>query len=146
MERVSSRRKTILWRLNTSILNDRTVQKQIQQEFETYLQNNDNGEVSPNVLRDAAKAVVQGKIICLTAFRKKEKQRRLVELEAEMRSLETRHIERRDPQTLIQINKIKQDINSIYHEEIEKQLKFTKQRYYETGHRAMKLLSWRIQK
>lgn len=31
-------------------------------------------------------------------------------------------------------------------EEIEKQLKCTKQRYYETGHRAMKLLSWRIRK
>ena len=58
-----------LWRLNTSIFNDKTVQKQIQQEFETYLQNNDNGEVSPNTLWDAAKAVVRGKIIALTAFR-----------------------------------------------------------------------------
>lgn len=63
-----------------------------------------------------------------------------------MKLLETRHMERRDPQILIQINKIKQDINGIYDEEIEKQLKFTKQKYYETGHRAMKLLSWRIRK
>lgn len=50
--------KNTLWRLNTSILNEKTVQKQIQQEFKTYLQNNDNGEVSPNILWDAAKAVV----------------------------------------------------------------------------------------
>lgn len=63
--------KNTLWRLKMSILNDKTVQKQIQQEFETYLQNNDNREVSPNTLWDAAKAVVRGKIIAITAFRKK---------------------------------------------------------------------------
>lgn len=143
---ITNQRKNTLWRLNTSILNDKTVQNQIQQEFKTYLQNNDNGEVSPNTLWDAAKAVVRGKIIALTAFRKKEKQRRLVELQEEMKSLEISHTELKDPQILTRINKIKQDINCIYEEEIEKQLKFTKQRFYETGPRAIKLLSWRIRK
>ena len=117
---LTNQRKNTLWRLNTSILNDKTVQKQIQQEFETYLQNIDNGEVSPNILRDAAKAVVRGKIIVLTASRKKEKQRRLVELQEEIKSLENRHAEQKDPQILTRINKIKQDINGIYDEEIEK--------------------------
>ena len=70
---LTHQRKNTLWRLNTSILNDKTVQSEIQQEFKTYLQNNDNGEVSPNTLWDAAKAVVRGKIIALMAFRKKEK-------------------------------------------------------------------------
>lgn len=74
--RLTRHRKNTIWRLNTSILNDKIVQKQSQQEFETYLQNNDNGEVSPNILWDVAKAVVRGKIIALTASRKKEKQRR----------------------------------------------------------------------
>ena len=40
------------------VLNDKTVQKHIQQEFETYLHIFNNGEVSPNTLWDAAKAVV----------------------------------------------------------------------------------------
>jgi hypothetical protein len=102
--------------------------------------------VSPNTLWDAAKAVIRGKIIALTASRKKEKQKRLNELQEELKSLEIRHTEQKDPQILIKINKIKQDINGIYDEEIEKQLKFTKQKYYETGSRAMKLLSWRIRK
>lgn len=133
--------KNTLWRLNTSILNDKTVQKQIHQEFETYLQNSDNGEVSPNTLWDAAKAVIRGEIIAFTASRKREKQRRLIALQGELKSLEIKHMEQKDPQTLIRINKIKQDINGIYDEEIEKQLKFTKQKYYETGPRAMKLLS-----
>lgn len=63
-----------------------------------------------------------------------------------MKSLETRHTEQKDPQILLRMNKIKQDIKDIYDEEIEKKpLKFTKQKYYETGPRAMKLLSWRKQ-
>lgn len=143
---LTDRQKNTLWRLNTSILNDKTVQKQIEQEFDTYLQNNDNGEVSPDTLWDAAKAVIRGKIIALTASRKKEKQKRLTELQDEFNTLEMRHSEQKDPQILTRIKTIKQDINGIYDEEIEKQLKFTKQKYYETGPRAMKLLSWRIQK
>lgn len=78
---LTNQRKNTLWRLNTSILNDKTVQKQIQQEFQTYLQDNDNGEVSQIILWDAAKAVIQGKIIALKAFRKKEKERRLFEIQ-----------------------------------------------------------------
>lgn len=103
---LTNKRKNTLWRLNTSILNDKTVQKQIQQEFEMYLQNNDNGEVSPNTLWDAAKAVIRGKIIALTASRIKEKQKSLIELQEEMKLLEIRHTEQKDPQILTRINKI----------------------------------------
>lgn len=71
-----------------------------------YLQNNDNGEVSPNTLWDAAKAVIRGKIIALTASRIKEKQKRLIELQEEMKLLEIRHTEQKDPQILTRINKI----------------------------------------
>lgn len=58
-----------------SILNDKTVQKQIKQEFETYLQDNNNGKVFPIILWDAVKAVIRHKIIALTAFLKKEKEK-----------------------------------------------------------------------
>lgn len=71
-----------------------------------YLQNNDNGEVSPNTLWDAAKAVIRGKIIALTASRIKEKQKSLIELQEEMKLLEIRHTEQKDPIILTRINKI----------------------------------------
>lgn len=102
--------------------------------------------MSPNTLWDAAKGIIRGKIIALTASRKKEKQTRLTELQDELKTLKIRHTEQKDPQILTRIKTIKQYINRIYDEEIEKQLKFTKQKYYETGPRAMKLLSWRIRK
>jgi len=44
---LDNQQKDTLWRLNTSILNDTVIQKQIEYEFKMYLQCNDNGEVSP---------------------------------------------------------------------------------------------------
>lgn len=143
---LDNQQKNTLWRLNTSILNSIEVQKQIRREFEIYLQSNDNGEVSPSTLWDAAKAVIRGRIIALTVSLKKAKLKRLADLQEEMKNLEIKHTEQKDPEILTQLNKVKQDINGIYDEEIEKQIKFTKQRYYETGPKAMKLLSWRIRK
>ena len=45
-----NKRKNTLWRLNTSLLNDRVCKEYIKEELKEYLQNNDNGTVSPNVL------------------------------------------------------------------------------------------------
>ena len=49
-------------RLNTSMLNDPAFKESIKTELNVYLENNDNGEVSPATLWDAAEAVIRGKI------------------------------------------------------------------------------------
>lgn len=82
-------------------------------------ENNDNGEVSPNTWWDAAKAVIRGKIIALTASWKKEKQKILTELQDELKALKIRQTEQKDPRILTRIKTIKQDINGIYDEKIE---------------------------
>lgn len=41
---------------------------------------------------------------------------------------------------------LKQEIDKIYCDEIEKNLRFTKQRYYEADSKASKLLAWRLRK
>lgn len=125
-------------------MNDLTTQRQIQNELGLYLQSDDNGEVFPSTLWDAAKAEILSKIIGLTAFHKKEKQKRLLNLQEEMKNLETEHAKQKDQQTLTRLNKLKQELNGIYDDEID--IKFAKQRYYETGPKAMKLLFWRIRK
>ncbi len=51
---LDNEKKNTLWRLNTSILNDKACRKYIQGEFKYYMDNNNNGEVSPSVLWDAA--------------------------------------------------------------------------------------------
>jgi hypothetical protein len=49
-------------RLNTSMLKDPAFKESIKTELNIYLENNDNEEVSPATLWDAAKAVIRGKI------------------------------------------------------------------------------------
>lgn len=63
-----------------------------------------------------------------------------------LRNLEIQHSTQRDPQIWTQLKCVQQEINQIYDEENEKKMRFTKQKYYETGQRAMKLLSWRLRK
>ena len=136
----------MLWRLNTSILNDRTCKEHVQKEFKDYMDNNNNGEVSPSVLWDAAKAVIRGKCIALTSHRKKERYKKLSDLEENLKVLEREHIESKEPCILNQIRNVRKEINKLCEEELEKKAKFAKQRYYENGPRALKLLGWRLRK
>lgn len=59
--------KTTLWRLNSNVLKGH-VREEIVKAIQTYIEVNDNGEVSPPVLWDACKAVLRGKIIAKSTF------------------------------------------------------------------------------
>jgi hypothetical protein len=52
------------------MLNDPTSKESIKTELSICLENNDNGEVSPAILWDAAKAVIRGKIIASSLKKK----------------------------------------------------------------------------
>jgi hypothetical protein len=55
-------------------------------------------------------------------------------------------MELNDPQVLDQIKVTKHNLNRIYDSQEERKLTFTKQRYYDNGPRAKKILAWRIRK
>lgn len=135
-----------IWRLNTSILGNANVVDQIRSEISIYLENNDNGEVSPPILWDAAKAVLRGKIISIATALKKARELRFKNLEDELQCLTEQHAISNDSQILKQIKDIKNKINEIYKDDIEKKLKFLKQTFYETGVKATKRLAWKLRK
>lgn len=58
-------------KLNLGLLNDPSIKTQIKSEISLFLEFNDNEEVSPPVLWDASKAVLRGKVIAISSFRKK---------------------------------------------------------------------------
>ncbi len=70
---LDSKPKKTSWRLNVNHLNDLACVEYIQKELSEYLIHNDNGEVSPCTLWDAAKAVVRGKLIMWASQKKKRK-------------------------------------------------------------------------
>lgn len=102
--------------------------------------------MNPVILWDAAKAVLRGKIISETALAKKLKAQRLLDLQKQLLDLEQQHSKNKNTQLLLQMRPMKQEIDNIYCDEIEKNLRFTKQRYYEAGSKASKLLAWRLRK
>lgn len=78
---LDSRPKMTTWRLNISMLNNPGSKEKIKNELKTYLADNDDGNVNPVILWDAAKAVLRGKIISEAAFIKKVKARKLLDLQ-----------------------------------------------------------------
>lgn len=67
--------RNTLWRLNTNILNH--MKDQIKEDIEEYLEQNDNGEVSPPILWDACKAVLRGKIVGYSSYLKRSWQKKV---------------------------------------------------------------------
>ena len=81
---LDNKKKDSLWRLNPSLMNDKVCKEFIRKELKEYLLNNDNG----------------GKRIAFSAYRKKVKQKHLLELQAKMKDLEIQHSTHKNPQVL----------------------------------------------
>ena len=64
-------RNTNTWRLNNTFLNNQQVTEEIKRETKKFLETNDNGNMTPQNLWDAAKAVLRGKFILIQSYLKK---------------------------------------------------------------------------
>lgn len=113
-------------------------------EINMYLENNDNGEVSPPILWDACKAVMRGKIIATTSLLKKIRQERLNKLQQHLEELQRQHMRNLDSKVKKEIKKTQEEINDLYMQETQKKFIFTKQKYYEVGGKSTKLLAYRL--
>lgn len=130
------RQRNTLWRLNIGMLNDPTFRNSMEKGLALYAQDNDNEEVNPSILWDAAKAVLRGKIIARTAALKKMKTLTLTSLQEKLRDLEQTHIINKEPSIIRQIRHTRQEIDKLLGEEVERNIRFMTQRYYEAGPRA----------
>lgn len=81
------------WRLNVSLLSSDNVVKEIKQNLTEHFQINDNGEVSPSILWEGGKAVMQGKIIEISSRLKRARLKKQGELENKVKELEREHKE-----------------------------------------------------
>lgn len=142
---VGKERKQTVWRLNSSLLTGQ-MKDDIEKDIGEYVEQNDNGEVSPSVLWDACKAVMRGKLIARAAYRKKRNQARLKTLLMDLEKLEKQHKNTVDDNIVVEIKTKRAEINDIMSQDIQKKMIYTKQRYYEAGSRAAKLLACRLKK
>lgn len=140
------RRKNNIWKLNSSLLNDPSVKTQIKSEISLFLEFNDTGDVSPPILWDTLKAVLRGKIIAISSFKKKNRNKKLEDLKNKLKELERQHKIDSAQDTLREIKNTRNEIDSLATQEIQKNLMFLKQRHYESGSKSTKILSWKLKK
>lgn len=124
------RSKNNTWKLNSSLLNDPSFKAQIKSEISLFVEYNDTGEVSRHVLWDTLKAVLRGKIIAISSFKKKNRNEKLEHLKNKLKELERKHKMDLAEDTLREIRNIRSEINSLATQEIKKNLMFLRQRYY----------------
>uniref|UniRef100_A0A3Q3A4Q3 Reverse transcriptase domain-containing protein n=1 Tax=Kryptolebias marmoratus TaxID=37003 RepID=A0A3Q3A4Q3_KRYMA len=144
---LNNKKRSTLWRLNSNILNNSAIRDKLKREIDLYLEHNDNEEVTPPIVWDALKAVIRGKIISITSYEKRIRERKLQELEENLKRLQIEHAKSpKDDNIKHKITKLKKELNEINTQEIQKKLIFIKQQYYEVGGKSLKLLSYRLRK
>lgn len=86
-------RKETLWRLNTSFLKDGEFHNFAGKQIRDYTDYNNDTCTSPSILWDVSKAVLRGKLIMWSSLKKKERERHINDLTAELKSLEKEHMQ-----------------------------------------------------
>lgn len=134
------------WRLNTSLLGIPEFQATLRNEFSLYLEFNDKEDISPIILWEGAKAVLRGKIIQLASISKKVRVAKRLELEKKVDNLEKQHKENITIENLHKLKEAKQELDDLLSDGIERNIRFLKQKYYEHGSRASRLLASQLRK
>ena len=138
--------RSTLWRLNSNILNNPDTKEFLSAEINTFFELNDNGEVTPVILWDTLKAVMRARIIAITSSLKKIRRQKLQDLETKLKHLQRVHSVTLDEKEKQEIKEIRNEIEEMSTQEIQKKFMFLKQRYYEVGGKAMKLLAYKLKK
>ena len=89
-------RNTNIWRLNNTFKNNQQVTKKIKRKIKKFLETNDNENMTPQNLWDAAKAVLRGKFIAIQPYLKKQEKHRIDNLTLHLKQLEKE--EQKNPQ------------------------------------------------
>ena len=81
-------RNTNIWRLNNIFLNNQQVTEEIKREIRTFLETNDNENMTTQNLWDAAKAVLKGTFIAIQSYLKKQEKHWIDNLTLHLKQLE----------------------------------------------------------
>ncbi|CAI5689795.1 unnamed protein product [Oreochromis niloticus] len=134
-------KQVFAWRLNANLLKDDIFVKNITCKLKNYIELNDNGEVSDSTLWEALKTVLRGEIISYTSALKKERQKRLSEINSVLPGLERTYQVSKSPADFKEIVKLKYKYNDIMSGLVSNLLRKLRQKHFEFGDKPGMLLS-----
>lgn len=144
--RVARKKRHTLWKLNSNILNDPTIVSDIKEEIKCFLEINDTGDISPIIIWDTLKAVLRGTLISITSHLKRTKGHKLLELQTRLKQKLQEDICNPNPTTKQEIRKLQGEINDVYSQEVQRNLTFLRQKYYDVGGKSSKYLAYKLRK
>lgn len=103
------------------------------------MENNDNSEVTDSTLWETFKVVIHGHIISFESSLKKERRKRLSEIETELSRLELAYRTSSSPSILRDILKLKYEYNTILSSQVCDQLFKIRQKHFELGDKPQQL-------
>lgn len=142
--RSSKKKRGGIWRFNNSLLSENEFKTKLKGVLQDYIMYNDTEDINPVILWEGAKVVLRGEIIAYASFRKKQKENARKSLEKKIEELEKAHKTSGETSILKNLKEAKAEINEFLNMEVEKSLSFVRQRTYDGGPRAAKVLAYKF--
>lgn len=133
--------RTPRWRLNSSLLLEEAFRDSLRSQINMYIEMNVPTAPTAGVAWEALKAYLRGHIIQHASFKKRENLIKLSDLEKQIENAETNYKRDFSPVTINKLTKLKYEYNTIMSEKAEFYLFRARQKYFEEGDKAGRLLA-----
>uniref|UniRef100_H3A6V7 Endonuclease/exonuclease/phosphatase domain-containing protein n=1 Tax=Latimeria chalumnae TaxID=7897 RepID=H3A6V7_LATCH len=132
------------WRLDPQLLTREDSIGEIKLAIQKFFHFNQSRSSPPDMIWEAFKATIQGKIIALSSANKKAFQQQMVGLEWELSGAETELYENNSQENRERVASLQHDLNVLSSSRAKRALLRTRSRFYARGDKASKLLAWQL--
>lgn len=133
--------RTPRWRLNSSLLQNASFKEYLRNEIKFFIETNSVSSPSAGILWETFKAFIRGHIIQHASFKKRITMAKQADLEKQIAAMEVEFKQDMSSNNLRKLAKLKYDYNSIMTQKAEFALFRARQKYFEEGEKAGRMLS-----
>uniref|UniRef100_H3AQI4 Endonuclease/exonuclease/phosphatase domain-containing protein n=1 Tax=Latimeria chalumnae TaxID=7897 RepID=H3AQI4_LATCH len=134
------------WRLDPQLLTKKESVKEIESVITEFFRFNHPLVSTPDMIWEAFKVTIRGKIIALSSAYKKAYRQRTVSLELDLRRAETELYKNNSAENKERVASLQHELNALSTSKAERALHRTRSRFYARGDKAGKLLAWQLRR